>query len=132
MVNIQDELLAEDIDAVGARSGTAPRPKMGQHHQDNQRRADSAAAYPEPHNEPRNVNDLNDQRQDSSSLQGSSNFVSELRHKEPNIPAHADHVRLESRTRSSVAKDITSFDHRSNRQRRPLSNLTYKTNLQLK
>ena len=125
MVNIQDELMAEEFDAVGARSGTAPRPKMGQHHQDNQRRADSAhqnqSAYPEPHNEPRN--DLNDQRQDSSSLQGSSNFVSELRHKDPNIPSHADHIRLESRTRSSVAKDIASFDHRSNGQRRPLSNL---------
>ena len=130
MVNIQDELLAEGIDAVGARSGTAPRPKMGRHNQDNQRRTDNAAASPEPHNEPRN--DLNDQRQDSSSLQGSSNFVSELRHKDPNIDTHADHVRLESRTRSSVAKDITSFDHRSNKQRRPLSNLTYKTNLQLK
>ena len=121
MVNIQDELLAEDIDAVGARSGTAPRPKMAQHHQDNQRRTDGAAAHPEPHTELRH--DLNDHRQDSSSLQGSSNFVSELRHKDPNIPSHADHIRLESRTRSSVAKDITSFDHRSNRQRRPLSNL---------
>ena len=128
MVNIQDELLAEDIDAVGARAGTAPRPKMDQRHQDNRRRTDSATAHPEHHDEP--SHDLVDHRQDSSSLQGSSNFASELRHRDPNIPAHADQIGLESRTRSSVARDVASFDHRSNRQRRPLSNL--KTNLQLK